>query len=224
MFASLGRLPVCAPRRLLRQPALACSTSVRAMASSTRVLRTLRNRHTGATIASPTSEGAKQTDASLSPTPGAGGTVSIGQRLYSLTQCHLKIQVNPACDHVESDRLSTEAWNLLQSISEEELEALPLRDVVEIVVAYNYFSSVWANGLNGPARPVRHGKSSGKSSTPSSPLSADEQPPAYPIVERPDVAVGRGVTTLNTTAGAPLLADRNVPVKRASPLDEVLDF
>ncbi|TPP43314.1 hypothetical protein CGC20_6740 [Leishmania donovani] len=150
-------------------------------------------------------------------------TVSIGQRLYSLTQFCTKVCLGPKRDDAELERLATEAWNLLQSISEEEVEALPLRDVAEIVVAYNHFCGFWANGLNGPARAVRDGKSSGQVSTSSSQFGVDEQPQTYPIMERFDVASGNGETLLNKAVPQPL-DGCEVPVRRASPLDEILEF
>ncbi|KAG5496661.1 hypothetical protein JIQ42_03492 [Leishmania sp. Namibia] len=224
MFALLGRLPVCSSCRVLRGSSLARRTSVRAMTSSTRVFHALKNRRTGVTVAPPAPRGEAHTDAPRPPTLVASETVSVGQRLYSLTQYYMQSRLNPGVGNLERERMSTEAWNLLQSISEEELEALPLRDVVEIVVAYNYFSCTWANGLNGPASAVKDGKSSGGPFTFSSQLSVDEQPLDYPIIERNDLAAGKDEAMLHTAMAAPLLAERDVPLKRASPLDEILEF
>ncbi|AYU81008.1 hypothetical protein LdCL_300026300 [Leishmania donovani] len=223
MFAQLGRHPVCASCRVLRASRPACRSSVRAVASSTRVCYALPNKGTGATIAPPPFQGEACTYPPISPTPGASDTVSIGQRLYSLTQFCTKVCLGPKRDDAELERLATEAWNLLQSISEEEVEALPLRDVAEIVVAYNHFCGFWANGLNGPARAVRDGKSSGQVSTSSSQFGVDEQPQTYPIMERFDVASGNGETLLNKAVPQPL-DGCEVPVRRASPLDEILEF
>ncbi|SYZ68025.1 hypothetical_protein [Leishmania braziliensis MHOM/BR/75/M2904] len=194
------------------------------MASSTRVCCAPANKRTGAAMASPAFQGAACADEPPLPIPGANDSISTGQRLYSLVQCHMKARLDPKYADVDRDRLSMEAWSLLQSISEEELEAMPLRDVVEIVVAYNHFCGTWANGLNGPARAYRDEPSPGQAATSSSQLAVEKRPLDYPIIERPDLAPGNGETTFNKAQAAAPQIVREVPVKRASPLDEILEF
>ncbi|GET90812.1 unspecified product [Leishmania tarentolae] len=223
MLAPLGCRPVCASCRVLRGPRLACRSSVRAMASSTQVLYASSNRHPEVTTGSPAPQDEICTGPPLSLAPGASDSVSIGQRLYSLAQFFTKTRLSSKRDDVEVQRLATEAWDLLQSISEEEVETLPLRDVAEIVVAYNYFGTFWANGLNGPARAARDENAAGQVSSSSSQLGVNDRPHAYPIVERADVASGNSETMLNKVGPAPLEVCE-APVRRASPLDEVLDF
>ncbi|KAG5498704.1 hypothetical protein JKF63_02992 [Porcisia hertigi] len=222
MLAGRVIRPVCTAYRVLREPRLTGCSSLRTLVSLTRVRQTLKNTRTGVTIEPPGAQRTGGTDKLPLHTPGARETISIGQRLYSLTRCYMQKRNSPTCDDTERNRLSTEAWHILQSITEEDLEALPIRDVAEIVVAYNYFGGIWANGLHGPAKAIREGKQTGPVSS-SSECSGDDAPPDYPIIERPDVVSGDRETISNTAAASSQIM-REVPVKRASPLDDFLEF
>ncbi|KPA83250.1 unspecified product [Leptomonas pyrrhocoris] len=149
----------------------------------------------------------------------------IGQRLYSLQVFHRRLTTSVPHDNTVHQRTVRDAWNLLQSIPEEDADRLSTRNLAEIVHCYNYFSSYWENGMGGPARV----SSSGADRTSAAPSSVEEHVSSdaafdYPLIERMDIddptAVGGNGTTLPSAPPHDYVA----PLKRSNPLDEILDF
>ncbi|KAK7201093.1 hypothetical protein NESM_000169500 [Novymonas esmeraldas] len=147
-------------------------------------------------------------------------TVSVGQHLYSVIAQFRRLVTETPQTVAERERLAVVAWNLLQSVSDEELETLPTRDVAEMFVAYTFFCSKWENRMGGPSKAMLAEYSDSAASSPTS--KAEPSPPPCTIVERHDI-----VSKSETRTEAELVAqreDREVPLPRANPLDEILDF
>lgn len=139
------------------------------------------------------------------PAPADDSGVSIGQRLYSLSRHFTTERAQLREDSEECIALALEAWRLLQTVTEADMETMPLRDLTEIVVAYGVFAKSWENGVRGPKQAEVEGA-----------------PLEYTIIERPDIASAD--SSAPGVGVAPVTSASEAPAPRANPLDTVLEF
>ncbi|KAL7702636.1 hypothetical protein N2W54_002269 [Lotmaria passim] len=151
----------------------------------------------------------------------SGGFDSIGQRLFSLHEFHRKALLDMNVNPADYQYVAHDAWDLLQSIPDEEVERLSTRNVAEIVHCYHYFSLFWENGMEGPAKT----SSSRAGQGPGVAEGAEESAMFhYPLVDRNDASV-RGDAVDSSAVQTPAALHKwEAPPKRANPLDEILDF
>lgn len=155
-----------------------------------------------------------------------GPVSDVARRLYSLQRYLKDAYQGEKGGYVDHSQLVREAWNLLQSIPEAEVDRMPTRDLAEIVNTYNYFASFWENGMDGPANASSSGSGRGFGAAAGAKESAAYKPLFdYALVDRPDaVGGGSGDSRVSAAAVRSTVNEVDAPPKRANPLDEILDF
>lgn len=151
----------------------------------------------------------------VAPSPAAavdlagvtGATVAeVSEYLYASRQHHRRLTA--ADDHTACRALEGQVWRVLQQLTDEEVEGAELNAACELLVSWNYFGRFWGRGMDGPS-PSALGAAF-----------ACGGEGAGAAVEVP----------LLSREADDLVRERNAredvmqPARRASPLDEVLDF
>ncbi|KPI90170.1 hypothetical protein ABL78_0688 [Leptomonas seymouri] len=156
---------------------------------------------------------------------GPGKFDDVGRRLYSLQRYHIDSLRTHGTDDTARLRIVRDAWNILQSIPDQEADRLPTRDLAEIVQCYNYFSKFWENGMEGPAKATASGADGTVSALNNTAEDASSSAAFdYPFAERSDIDAPTTLGDCTTTQLDVETRDYMAPPRRANPLDEILDF